>query len=79
MNLDNIPIKDIEELELATGHLIEDLFKPDNKSPYRKRAIAYLTARSNGVKVTWVEMGEKTVAELSSMMVGDDEPDPKDE
>lgn len=79
MNLDNIPIKDIEELELATGHLIEDLFKADNKSPYRKRAIAYLTARSNGLNVTWQQMGEKTVKELSDMMVGDDVEDPKDE
>ena len=78
MNLDNIAIKQIEELELATGHLIEDLFKSDNKSPYRKRAIAYLTALSNGVNVSWTEMGDKTVAELSQMMVGDTE-DPKDE
>jgi hypothetical protein len=36
-----------------------------------------LTARSNGVKVTWTEMGEKTVKELSDMMAGDEE-DPKD-
>jgi hypothetical protein len=78
MNFDNIPIKDIEQVEIETGYLIEDLFKGDNKSPYRKRAIAYLSARSQGEQVTWEEMGNKTVLELSKM-VGDDEEDPKDE
>jgi hypothetical protein len=77
MNFDNIPIKVIEEVELATGYLIEDLFKDDNKSPYRKRAIAYLSACSRGDKITWAEMGDKTVSELVALM-GDDEEDPKD-
>jgi hypothetical protein len=78
MNFDNIPIKDIEQVEIETGFMIEDLFKADNKSPYRKRAIAYLSARSRGNQVTWEEMGNKTVLELSNM-VGDVEEDPKDE
>lgn len=77
MNFDNIPIKVIEQVEIETGFLIEDLFKGDNKSPYRKRAIAYLSARSRGDVVTWEEMGEKTVLELSAMM-GADEEDPKE-
>jgi hypothetical protein len=77
MNFDNIPIKVIEQVEIETGFLIEDLFKGDNKSPYRKRAIAYLSARSQGVQVTWEEMGDKTVLELTSMM-GADEDDPKE-
>jgi hypothetical protein len=77
MNFDNIPIKVIEQVELETGFLIEDLFKGDNKSPYRKRAIAYLSARSQGVQVTWEEMGDKTVLELTQMM-GADEEDPKE-
>ena len=78
MNFDNIPIKVIEQVEIETGFLIEDLFKDDNKSPYRKRAIAYLSARSRGQEVTWEEMGDKTVAELSQM-VGEDTEDPKGE
>jgi hypothetical protein len=77
MNFDNIPIKVIEQVEIETGFLIEDLFKGDNKSPYRKRAIAYLSARSQGVQVTWEEMGDKTVLELTAMM-GADEEDPKE-
>lgn len=77
MNFDSIPIKVIEQVELETGFLIEDLFKGDNKSPYRKRAIAYLSARSQGVQVTWEEMGDKTVLELTQMM-GADEEDPKE-
>ena len=77
MNFDNIPIKVIEQVEIETGFLIEDLFKGDNKSPYRKRAIAYLSARSRGEVVTWEEMGDKTVLELSAMM-GADEEDPKE-
>ena len=77
MNFDNIPIKVIEQVEIETGFLIEDLFKGDNKSPYRKRAIAYLSARSRGDLVTWEEMGDKTVLELTSMM-GADEDDPKE-
>ena len=77
MNFDNIPIKVIEQVEIETGFLIEDLFKGDNKSPYRKRAIAYLSARSRGDLVTWEEMGDKTVLELSAMM-GADEDDPKE-
>ena len=77
MNFDNIPIKVIEQVEIETGFLIEDLFKGDNKSPYRKRAIAYLSARSRGELVTWEEMGDKTVLELSAMM-GADEDDPKE-
>ena len=78
MNFDNLPIKVIEQVEIETGFLIEDLFKDDNKSPYRKRAIAYLSARSRGQEVTWEEMGDKTVAELSQM-VGEDSEDPKGE
>lgn len=77
MNFDNIPIKDIEQVEIETGFLIEDLFREDNKSPFRKRAIAYLSARSKGVQVTWEEMGNKTVLELSNM-VGDEQDDPKE-
>jgi len=77
MNFDSIPIKVIEQVELETGFLIEDLFKEENKSPYRKRAIAYLSARSQGVQVTWEEMGDKTVLELTQMM-GADEEDPKE-
>lgn len=68
MNLDNLPIRILEEVELAVGEPIDDLFKPDNKSPYRKRAIAYLTAKSNGVAITWEEMADKTVAELVQIM-----------
>ena len=78
MNFDDIPIKDIEQVEIATGFLIEDLFKPDNKSPYRKRAIAYLSARARGEVITWDEMGNKTVLELSKMVEAGEE-DPKDE
>jgi hypothetical protein len=77
MNFDDIPIKDIEQVEIETGYMIEDLFKGDNKSPYRKRAIAFLSARSQGVQVTWEEMGNKTVLELTVMM-GADEEDPKE-
>jgi len=77
MNFDNIPIKVIEQVELETGFLIEDLFKGDNKSPYRKRAIAYLSARSQGVQVTWEKIDDKTVLELTQMM-GADEEDPKE-
>lgn len=78
MNFDDLPIRVLEEVELATGYLIEELFKDDNKSPYRKRAIAYLSAVSQGKKITWQEMGEKTVSQLVEMMGVDDE-DPKDE
>jgi hypothetical protein len=78
MNLDSIPIKEIELVELTTGHLLEDLFKPDNKSPYRKRAIAYLTAKSRGEEITWEETGNKTISELAAMMAVDDD-DPKAE
>jgi hypothetical protein len=79
MNFDQIPIKDIEQVEIETGYMIEDLFKADNKSPYRKRAIAFLSARSRGEEVTWEETGNKTVLELSKMVAEVDEQDPKDE
>jgi hypothetical protein len=79
MNFDQIPIKDIEQVEIETGYMIEDLFKADNKSPYRKRAIAFLSARSRGEEVTWEETGNKTVLELSKMVAEVDEEDPKDE
>jgi hypothetical protein len=79
MNFDNIPIEVIEEVEIATGFLIEELFQDDNKSPYRKRAMAYLSARSRGEAITWQEMGSKTIHELVAYMkVGDDE-NPKEE
>ena len=80
MNFDNIPIEVIEEVEIATGFLIEELFEEKNKSPYKKRAMAYLSARSRGQEITWQDMGKKTVNELWEMMsensTGDD---PKDE
>ena len=79
MNFDQIPIKDIEQVEIETGYMIEDLFKGDNKSPYRKRAIAFLSARSRGEEITWEEIGNKTVLELSKMVAEVDEEDPKDE
>jgi hypothetical protein len=79
MNFDQIPIKDIEQVEIETGYMIEDLFKADNKSPYRKRAIAFRSARSRGEEVTWEETGNKTVLELSKMVAEVDEEDPKDE
>ena len=79
MNFDQIPIKDIEQVEIETGYMIEDLFKGDNKSPYRKRAIAFLSARSRGEEITWEETGNKTVLELSKMVAEVDEEDPKDE
>jgi hypothetical protein len=80
MNFDNIAIEVIEEVEIATGFLIEELFQDDNKSPYRKRAMAYLSARSKGQNVTWQDMGKKTVNELWAMMSeGSDGDDPKDE
>jgi hypothetical protein len=79
MNFDNIPIEVIEEVEIATGFLIEELFQDDNKSPYRKRAMAYLSARSRGEAITWQEMGSKTIHELVAYMkVGYDE-NPKEE
>lgn len=76
MNFDNIPIKVIEQVEIETGFIIEDLFKADNKSPFRKRAIAYLSAHSRGEQITWEELGDKTVLQLSQMIGVDDE-DPK--
>lgn len=80
MNFDNIPIEVIEEVEIATGFLIEELFEEKNKSPYKKRAMAYLSARSRGQEISWQDMGKKTVNELWEMMsensTGDD---PKDE
>lgn len=78
MNFDNIPIKVIEQVELETGFLIEELFEDKNKSPYRKRAIAYLSACSKGFEITWEQMGDKTVLELSKM-IGDEVDDPKEE
>ena len=80
MNFDNIPIEVIEEVEIATGFLIEELFQDDNKSPYRKRAMAYLSARAKGQAITWAETGKKTINELWQMMSeGADGDDPKDE
>lgn len=79
LNFDDLPISVIEEVEIATGYPLEELFEDDNKSPFRKRAMAYLSARSNGVQVTWQEMGEKTVAQLVEFMSGDDDADPKEE
>ena len=79
MNFDNIPIEVIEEVELATGFLIEELFEEKNKSPYKKRAMAYLSARSRGQEITWQDTGKKTVNELWQMMSeGADDSDPKD-
>jgi hypothetical protein len=68
MNLDSVPIKVIEEVELVTGYLIEELFEADNKSPYRKRAMAYLSAISQGKSITWDELGNKSVNELWEIM-----------
>lgn len=68
MNFDNLPIKVIEQVEIATGYPLEELFQDDNKSPFRKRAIAYLSALSNGKNFTWEEMGDKTISELAEMM-----------
>jgi hypothetical protein len=80
MNFDNIPIEVIEEVEIATGFLIEELFDDKNKSPYKKRAMAYLSARGRGQEVTWQDMGKKTVNELWQLMSeGADGDDPKDE
>jgi hypothetical protein len=80
MNFDNIPIEVIEEVEIATGFLMEELFDDKNKSPYKKRAMAYLSARSRGQEITWQETGKKTVNELWQMMSeGADVDDPKDE
>jgi hypothetical protein len=79
MNFDNIPIEVIEEVEIATGFLIEELFQDENKSPYRKRAMAYLSARSRGEEITWEQMGKKTVNELWAMMSVEVDDDPKDE
>lgn len=79
MNFDNIPIEVIEEVEIATGFLIEELFEEKNKSPYRKRAMAFLSARSRGDSITWQEMGKKTVNELWAMMSEGSDDDPKDE
>lgn len=79
MNFDNIPIEVIEEVEISTGFLIEELFQDDNKSPYRKRAMAYLSARSRGEQITWEQMGKKTVNELWAMMSVEVDDDPKDE
>jgi hypothetical protein len=80
MNFDNIPIQVIEEVEIVTGFLIEELFDDKNKSPYKKRAMAYLSARSRGQEITWQDMGKKTVSELWAMMSeGADVDDPKDE
>jgi hypothetical protein len=80
MNFDNIPIEVIEEVEIATGFLIEELFEEKNKSPYKKRAMAYLSARAKGESITWEETGKKTVNELWAMMSeGADDEAPKDE
>jgi hypothetical protein len=78
MDFDNIPISVIEEVELKTGFLIEELFEDNNKSPYRKRAMAYLAVISRGEKASWDEMGTKTVNELWQLMSGGSEEDPKD-
>ena len=78
MNFDNIPISVIEEVELKTGFLIEELFQDDNKSPYRKRAMAYLAVISRGEAASWDEMGNKTVNELWELMKGGSDDDPKD-
>lgn len=77
LNFDDLPIRILEEVELATGSTIEELFKDDNKSPYRKRAIAYLSAKSQGNPITWAETGELTVSQLVALMGGDVD-DPKD-
>ena len=80
MNFDNIPIEVIEEVEIATGFLIDELFEENNKSPYKKRAMAYLSARSQGKEITWEETGKKTVNELWEIMsAGSNGDDPKDE
>jgi hypothetical protein len=79
LNFDNIPIEVIEEVEIVTGFLIEELFQDENKSPYRKRAMAYLSARSRGEEITWEQMGKKTVNELWAMMSVEVDDDPKDE
>lgn len=78
MNFDNVPIKAIEEVELLTGFLIEELFDDSNKSPYRKRAMAYLAALSQGQALTWDELGNKSVAELWEIMNAGVDDDPKD-
>ena len=78
MDFDNIPISVIEEVELKTGFLIEELFDDENKSPYRKRAMAYLAVISRGDKATWDEIGAKTVNELWELVNGGSEEDPKD-
>ncbi len=78
MNFDNIPISIIEEVELKTGFLIEELFEDGNKSPYRKRAMAYLAVFGRGETTTWDEMGKKTVNELWELMNGGSDDDPKD-
>lgn len=78
MNFDELPIEIIEEVELKTGFLIEELFQDDNKSPFRKRAMAYLAAKSRGESVSWDEMGKKTVSELWAIMAVDSDEDPKD-
>jgi len=78
MDFDNIPIEVIEEVELVTGFLIEELFEDDNKSPYRKRAMAYLSAKSRGEAITWEQVGKLTVKELWALMKADDVDDPKD-
>jgi hypothetical protein len=78
MNFDNIPIEVIEEVEMKTGFLIEDLFEDTNKSPYRKRAMAYLAAKSRNEEVSWDELGKKTVSELWAIMAVDSDEDPKE-
>jgi hypothetical protein len=77
MNFDNIPISVIEEVEIKSGFLIEELFDDSNKSPYRKRAMAYLAVISRGDVATWEDMGNKTVSELWDLMNGGSEEDPK--
>lgn len=78
MNFDNIPISIIEEVELKTGFLIEELFEDDNKSPYRKRAMAFLAVHGRGETVSWDELGKKSVSELWELMNGGSDEDPKD-
>ena len=78
MNFDEIPIEIIEEVELKTGFLIEELFEDDNKSPYRKRAMAYLAAKSRKEDISWDDLAKKSIKELWAIMAVDDNPDPKD-
>lgn len=78
MNLDNVKISVIEEVELKTGFLIEELFADENKSPYRKRAMAYLSAVSRGENISWDSLANLTVVELLQLMQGDEDLEKKE-